>query len=438
MTTDAKNGAWRSTGAPERLRVELLNTGSELLLGDVLNTHLTGLAQRLFPLGLLIERQVAVPDGAPIRGALIAALDRCDILLVTGGLGPTTDDVTREITAELLGLPLTEDAGVLDGIRQRVLQRRHSFPERLRRQAMVPATARVLANPYGTAPGLYLAPQGSAWHPLPHIFLLPGPPRELFPMVDADVLPILQKLTDGRALREKRIYHVVGMGESMVEQAVGLSLTQRGDIEVGYCARPNEVDFRLIAPTKILDEVEPQVLAALGSCLVSKAGERIESWVVHELIRRQMVISTAESCTGGLLAHRLTNVPGASAVFSEGFITYSNAAKMRALGVSGDLLSAHGSVSAPVASAMASGALERTGADIALSLTGLAGPEGGTENKPVGTVFIGLARKGRAPTAIQENCFSDRETFKQLATQKALDLVRLDLLDASTRDQKVD
>lgn len=409
-------------------RIELLNTGSELLLGDVLNTHLGGLAKRLFPLGLAVDRQTAVPDGTPIRTALSEALGRCDVLLVTGGLGPTTDDITREITSELLGLPLREDAGLLEEIRSRAERRGHRFRERMARQAMVPETARVLPNPNGSAPGLYIAPLDSAWRAVPHIFLLPGPPRELFPMVDAEVLPILRALAAEETPREKRVYHVVGMGESAVEEAVGFSLTQRGDIEVGYCARPNEVDFRLIGPPALLDEVEPLVLEALGDCLVSKAGEKIESWVVGELARCGLTLAVAESCTGGLLAHRITNIPGASAVFSSGFVTYSNAAKTRDLGVPEALIAEQGAVSAPVAAAMAAGARDRAGADVAVSLTGIAGPTGGSPGKPVGTVFIGLALRGLEPEVTRDNCLSDRETFKHLATQRALDLIRRALL----------
>jgi nicotinamide-nucleotide amidase len=297
------------------------------------------------------------------------------------------------------------------------------------RQAMVPEGAQVLPNHNGTAPGLYFPPLESAWRSTPHLFLLPGPPRELFPMFEDSVMPKLRELTKDPVIRERRLYHVVGLGESAVEEMVGLSLSQRGDLEVGYCARPNEVDLRLIAPAEVLDAVEPLILSTLGKHLVSKRGEKIESWVVAELARRGLTVSTAESCSGGLLAHRLTNIPGASDVFHQGFITYSNAAKTSALGVDPALLQEHGAVSAPVAKAMAAGALERSGSDFALSLTGIAGPGGGSEAKPVGTVFLGLAGKGRETIAVKDMCPSDRETFKQLATQKALDMLRRALLE---------
>ncbi len=417
----------------EAIKIEILNTGSELLLGDVLNTHLTGLASRLLPMGLRISRQTTVPDGAPIRDAISESLGRCEVLIVTGGLGPTTDDVTREVTAELLGLPLLEDIEVTRAIQERLERRGYTFQERMRRQSMVPESARVLKNPNGTAPGLYIAPLASTWRSTPHIFLLPGPPRELFPMVDADLLPLLAGIAGQTTLRERRLYHVVGMGESAVEAEIGLALSLRGDIEVGYCARSNEVDLRLIAPVSILDEVEPLVLAAVGKHLVSKTGERMEAWVVGELIRQELTVTTAESCTGGLLAHRITNVPGASAIFPSGFVTYSNEAKVAELGVDPGLINTHGAVSAEVAIAMAEGALARTKTNFALSLTGIAGPSGGSDEKPVGTVYIGLAGRGNPATVHRDFFPTDRETFKQLASQKALDLLRYALLGVSTK-----
>jgi len=425
--------AFQKNPMSEAIKIEILNTGSELLLGDVLNTHLTGLASRLLPMGLRISRQTTVPDGAPIRDAISESLSRCDVLIVTGGLGPTTDDVTREVTAELLGLPLSEDLTVTHAIQERLERRGYIFQERMRRQSMVPRTARVLNNPNGTAPGLYFAPLVSAWRSTPHIFLLPGPPRELFPIVDADLLPLLASIAGQTTLRERRLYHVVGMGESAVEAEIGLALSLRGDIEVGYCARSNEVDLRLIASAAILDEVEPLVLAAVGKRLVSKTGERLEAWVVRELIRQGLTVTTAESCTGGLLAHRITNISGASEIFPLGFVTYSNDAKTAELGVDPRLIAEHGAVSAEVATAMAEGALARAKTNFALSLTGIAGPSGGSDEKPVGTVFIGFAEQGKPATAHREFFPTDRETFKQLASQKALDLLRYALLGGPDR-----
>ncbi len=408
-----------------RVIVEILNTGTELMLGDVVNTHPASIADRLATCGLRVARQTAVPDGPAIRGALGEALARCDLLFVTGGLGPTTDDVTREEAAALLGLPLEPDAEVGEAIRARFAARGRELPSRVMRQALVPRGARVLPNAYGTAPGLYLAPcpVGGA-RMSPHIFLLPGPPRELLPMFDGHVMPVVRALCGGGSPWQRRTYRVTGMGESLVEARVGLALTGRGDIEVGYCARPNEVDLRLIAEPRILDEIEPAVLEALGEHLMTTGIERIEEIVVRALARVGRMVATAESCTGGLLASRLTDVPGASRVFRLGLVTYADEEKTARLGVPEDLIRREGAVSAPVAEAMATGMLALSGADLSLSLTGIAGPTGGSPEKPVGTVFVGFAGKSLAPRTQRLLFPSDRATFKHLATQHALDILR--------------
>jgi len=407
------------------VNVEVLNTGTELLLGNVLNSHLAYFGQRLFPLGLRIGRQTTIPDGGSIRHTLLEAFSRCDILVVTGGLGPTTDDITREITAELLGRPLREDLDVKRAIEERLARRGITLRERMLRQIMVPAGAIVLPNHHGTAPGLYLPAVRTMALGTPHLFLLPGPPRELRPMFEDLVLPIIREICGSIPDRECRTYHVVGMGESAVEEVIGLDVAKRGDIEVGYCARPNEVDFRLIGPHALLDEVEPLVLTALGSHLVSRGGEAIEEVVVNRLRALGRTVSAAESCTGGFLAHRLTNVPGASEIFTQSFVTYSNEAKIRAVGVPSGLIATHGPVSEPVARAMAEGAVASAEADFGFGITGIAGPGGGTLEKPVGTVFIALAEQGGLTECRHETFPTDRETFKQLATQTALDMLRL-------------
>ncbi len=412
------------------MNVEVINTGTELLLGHVTNTHLPYFGVSLFPLGLRIARQITVPDGGDIRDALIEAFDRCDVVLITGGLGPTTDDITREITAELLGLRLVEDASVMESIAARLKRRGIEVRARMARQAMVPEGATVLPNENGTAPGLYLPPTATPSQKTPHLFLLPGPPRELKPMFENFALPILRRICGDTPDRICATYHVVGMGESMVEETIGFALSQRGDLEVGYCARPNEVDLRLIGSKAVLASVEAQVLAAIGRHLVSRKGENIEQVIVDSLRQQALTVATAESCTGGLLASRLTNISGASEVFHEGFVTYSNEAKTRNLGVPAELIAAYGAVSEQVARAMAEGAVRKTGSHFGVSITGVAGPTGGTEEKPVGTVFIALA--GGGETVVRRERFpTDRETFKQLASQTALDMLRLRLLEAA-------
>ena len=409
------------------MQAEVINTGSELLLGLVANTHLAYLAGELAPCGITVARQACVPDGPPIKEALDRALDRADVVFTTGGLGPTTDDITREAAAELLGLPLVPDETILSGIRERFARRGLPMADRVARQAMVPVGAEVLPNPNGTAPGLYFPPTVLGDRRARHLFLLPGPPRELRPMTQDYVLPKLRAVLPPSSQRERRIYRLTGIGESQVEERIGKQIEERGDIEVGYCARPSEVDFRLIGPADVLAKVEAGIRAAVGEWIYSH-GDPLEAAVVGLLREKSLTLAAAESCTGGSLADRITNVPGASDVFLAGYVTYANEAKENALGVPADLLATHGAVSEPVAAAMAEGARRVSGARLALSTTGIAGPGGGTESKPVGTVYIGLASAGH-PTVVRRCYFPlDRATFKHMTTSAALDLLRRQIL----------
>lgn len=410
------------------MTVEVLNIGTELLLGSVQNTHAAWIARQIFPLGLRLARQTTVPDGPAIRDAVLEACGRAEVLFITGGLGPTTDDITREVIAELLGRKLHADPAIRAHIEARLAARGYQLLERMLRQTMVPEGAEVLPNPNGTAPGLYIPSVSLPSSATPHFFLMPGPPRELQPMFSDFVHPRLRELTAGIEAKECRVYRVVGLGESEVEKRIGLELTENPALEVGYCARPNEVDFRLIGPREVLDSIEPRVTRILGTNLVSAQGDGLEEWIVAELQRRGLTLATAESCTGGLLASRITDVPGASEVFQEGFVTYSNTAKTRILGVPAELIAARGAVSPEVACAMAEGAQKRAKADFALSLTGIAGPGGGGPEKPVGLVHIALARPAAETLLLERRFMTDRATFKQLATQSALDLLRHELL----------
>lgn len=405
------------------MRVVVINTGTELLLGDVLNTHLNFLAREIFPLGLRIDRQIAVPDGAPIRDALAESLES-DIIFVTGGLGPTTDDITREITAELLGLKLSHDPAILEAISKRAARRGFRLTDRIARQADVPEGATVLPNENGSAPGLYLAADASEKKKRPHIFLLPGPPRELHPMFKNSVLPILREIMPRKAVVSRRLFRVAGMGESLVEEAIGKQLLEVPGLELGYCARPGEVDLRIIGESGALEQAEKIITEGLGAAVFSSDGRNLEEVVVRLLNERQQTVAIAESCTGGFLAHRITNVPGASAVFLAGYVTYSNEAKTVMLSVDPNVIAQHGAVSEPVAKSMAEGAREAGQASFALATTGIAGPGGGTEEKPVGTVFIALAADG-FPTEVKQLFFpDDRPTFKELTTQAALEMLR--------------
>jgi nicotinamide-nucleotide amidase len=404
------------------MNVEVINTGTELLLGTVINTHLGFLAQELFPLGLRVGRQVTVPDGEAIRAALGEAFARSELVLVTGGLGPTTDDITREITAELLDLPLAQDEAVIEHIKARFARRNIALTERVYRQAQVPRGATVLHNANGTAPGLYLAAnwQGRTIH----LFLLPGPPRELRPMVQDAVLPILKTILPQSAGRLMRTFHILGVGESNVEDLVGEQLLAIEGLELGYCARPGAVDIRCVGTEPMLAQAAAIVQAKLGANIVSDDARSVEEVVVHGLQKAGVKLAIAESCTGGLISHRVTNVPGASEVFLAGFVTYSNQSKTRELGVPAELIAAHGAVSAEVATAMAEGALRVSGADYAISTTGIAGPGGGSEAKPVGTCFVAVARAGGQTLAQKLFYPTDRETFKNQVAQSALDRLR--------------
>ena len=408
--------------------VIVINTGTELLLGDVHNSHLSFIAREIFPLGLRVARQLAVPDGDAIRAALAESSEHAEIIFVTGGLGPTTDDLTREITAEFLGLELRHDAKVMAAITARAALRGFRLTDRTSRQAAVPEGATVLPNENGSAPGLYLPARAGSAKKSPHLFLLPGPPRELQPMFKNSVLPILREIIPPGAGVDRRTYRVVGMGESLVEEAIGERLLEITGIEVGYCARPGEVDLRIIGNQSVLDRAEAIVTGGLGDSVFSTAAESLEEVVVRLLTESKRTLAVAESCTGGFLVHRITNVPGASAVFLAGYVTYANEAKEQMLGVDPDLIALHGAVSENVARAMAEGARLRTKTTFALATTGVAGPSGGTEDKPVGTVFVALAAEGRQTQVKRFRFSDDRPTFKELTTQAALEMLRRCLL----------
>lgn len=415
------------------MRLEIINTGTELLLGSTVNTHVGFLGEALLPLGLRIARQLAIPDGDIIREAVLETVGRADIVIITGGLGPTSDDITRELIAELLDLPLEENAEVMRSIHAILSRRNRELSAQTRRQAMVPHGATVLANAWGTAPGLYLPP-----HPVaaaggqlaPHLILLPGPPRELYPMVREIVIPLLTRICEGRTvIREMRNFRIANLGESQVAAAVEEPITSLGEIELGYCARSGEVIVRVLGTPEQLAAAETIVCAAFPANYFSSSELPLEHTVVDLLARLGQTVATAESCTGGFVAHRITNVPGSSAVLTRAYVTYANEAKSEMLGVSPELLATHGAVSPQVCAAMASGCLAAAGTDHALSLTGIAGPGGGTETKPVGTVYIGLASRGFPETVVEHQIYNaERETFKQLASQCALDILRRRLL----------
>lgn len=407
------------------MRLELVNTGTELCLGDVINTNAAWIGQRMAALGIEVARQTIVPDGGAVRDAIEEAAARADVVLVSGGLGPTNDDVTRESTADLLGLPLQQDAGITTYLETYFAKRNKVVAPSNLRQAMVPVGAEVMDNAFGTAPGLYFpAALGASrgWHS--HIFLLPGPPRELKPMVETWVEPRLRALIPDGESRRVLYLKLTGIGESDIVEKVEKDLEAVVGLELGYCIGKGDVDVRLAGQAGPVELGAEIIRQRLGDFILSEDRRVIEEVIVHLLTERGQWVATAESCTGGYLASRLTDVSGASKVFGHGFVTYANEAKQKHLGVPTDLLQLHGAVSEPVARAMAEGCLRVSGADHAMSITGIAGPTGGTEEKPVGTVFVGLASKGQETLVKRFFYPISRDRFKLLTSQAAMDMLR--------------
>ncbi len=434
------------------MKVEIVNTGSELMLGRVLNTHQQWLCRRLADLGHVVTRQVAVADqGGEIQQAVREALGRAELVIATGGLGPTSDDLTRELIAQLLGRKLVQSPEVLAHIAGFFAARGRPRPARTEVETLVPEGALIFLNPTGTAPGLALRlepeedgrwkledgketrPPSSILHPPPAasrkwLVMLPGPPRELRPMFDEAVVPLLAR-EFAAEIFVCRTLRSTGIGESRVQEMIeaGVEPFVKPGLEVGYCARPGAVDVRLAAgggrAAQLVRDAEAVVRRILGAHIYGVDDDELENVVVRWLTGRKQTLALAESCTGGNLAHRVTNVPGASAVFSGGVVSYANDAKQKLLGVRAETLRRHGAVSEAVAREMALGAREKFGADFALAVTGIAGPGGGTPEKPVGTVFLALAAADEVTVERRLNPW-DRVTFKDVTATQALELLR--------------
>ena len=402
--------------------IEIINTGSELLLGRVLNSHGQWFGTELFAMGLRVQRQCTVPDDA-IHDALAEAVGRADVVLVTGGLGPTSDDITREATAKVMGLELIEDEAALRSLEAFFAEREREMAPDNRRQAQVPCGADVLPNANGTAPGIYIPPRLNKAANCA-VFLLPGPPRELYPIFRDEVVPRLRSLAGIESMDEMLELRFTGIGESEIHRKVDAELARIDGLEVGYCARPGEVDVRLIGASPAVEAGRVMLLEHFESACFSSGGMSLESVVVEKLAARGWVMVTAESCTGGMIANRITNVSGASDVFQRGFVTYSNEAKLELLGVSESSLAARGAVSEEVAREMAEGALRVAGADVAVAVTGIAGPTGGSDEKPVGTVYLAVAVRGGEVRVKRQLHRRAREEFKLSVSQAALDMVR--------------
>lgn len=409
------------------VRIEIINTGTELLLGNTLNTHGAWFGRELFKLGLRISRQTTVPDGDAIRESLEEAIGRADAVIVTGGLGPTSDDLTREITAEVLGLELITDEAALRSLEGFFAMRGKAMVDANLKQALCPVGADILPNANGTAPGIYVQPRLNGRSNCA-VFLLPGPPRELYPMYHGEVTPRLKALAGIENIRDALVMKFTGIGESDFHDGIDARLAEVPGLEYGYCAHIGEVDLRLIGDVAALETGREITLERFGAFLISDDGASMEKTVVRLLKQRGMTFATAESCTGGLISNRITNVPGASEVFTHGFVTYANEAKSGMLGVPAKDIETQGAVSEVVARAMAEGALRESGTCIAVSVTGIAGPGGGSEEKPVGTAWLAVAVKGGETESFRIYHPRNRKDFKLAVSQSALDAVRRRLL----------
>lgn len=406
---------------------EIIAVGSELLTPFRIDTNSLFLTGQLNELGVAVRGKAIVGDDRnDLAVGLRSALSRVDLVVMTGGLGPTDDDLTRDVVAEVFDAPLTEHAGLVADIEARFARRGVRMPSINRRQARVPEGATVLPNAYGTAPGLVLERQEQV------VVLLPGPPREMQPMFTGQVAPLLRRRTGGRELH-RRVLKVTGRSESQVEEVAHPIYSRLGDahvpVQTTILAAPGQIELHLAASgadlaevDRVLDHGIEALRAGLGDVVFSVDGRTLEATVGDLLRARGWSIAAAESCTGGGLLARLTEVPGSSAWVVGGTVAYADAIKVRDLDVPAALITEHGAVSEPVARAMAEGVRARMGANVGIGITGIAGPGGGSEAKPVGTVVIAVATD---TTTARPFLFpGDREAIRRHATSAALDMVR--------------
>ena len=408
------------------MNCELLAVGTELLLGEIANTDGQMIAQGLNEHGINVYWQTVVGDNpARLRQALEIARDRADIIITTGGLGPTADDLTKETVAAVFGKKLYTDPRQLARLKERMGPR--MTPNNLK-QADLPEGCTVLENDWGTAPGCAFEADGV------HVIMLPGPPRECKPMFLYRAVPYLEKLQGG--VIGSRYVKIFGVGESSMETLVKPLMEKQTRVTMAPYAKEGECELRITARAEsreaalaLCDPVVEQVREILGDNIYGVDVASLEERVAQGLREQGMTLALAESCTGGLLAKRITDVPGASEVFGFGCVTYSNEAKQALVGVSPETLERYTAVSPETALEMARGARQRSGADIGLSTTGYAGPGGGTEEHPVGTVFIGLSWDGGERVICPERRYMrSREQIRRSASSTALDLLRREVL----------
>lgn len=399
--------------------------GTELLLGETIDTNAAYIAQRFAELGIDVYYKSTVGDNwLRMIEVLAQALSRSDLVITSGGLGPTMDDQTRECIAAVVNRELVINQNALAGIEDYFKQINRAMPDNNKKQAMLPDGAKQIANSWGTAPGILLELGNNKV-----IIALPGVPRELKGMFNESVIPYLEKHTQRKKLVSRNL-RFVGIGESQVEDLISDLVTNQTNPTIAPYASFGEVKLRLTAKAEtkaaaqeLIKPVEQEIRGILGQWLYGVDDQNLEMVIGDKLMQTSATLAVAESCTGGLIANRITNVPGSSCYFDRGFITYSNQAKEELLGVDTQLLSSYGAVSAQVAKAMANGARTRARTDWALAVTGIAGPGGGTATKPVGLVYISLA--GKEHNKVEMHRFKGaREQIKYSVSQAALDLLR--------------
>lgn len=418
------------------MTAEVISVGTELLLGNIVNTNAQFLAEKCALLGLSMYHQTVVGDNKErLAQCIRTALERADIVILTGGLGPTEDDLTKEVCAQVMGLPLEEDAHTRERIEAYFSNSIYkNITKNNWKQAMVPKGARVLDNQNGTAPGLIIEKENKT------AILLPGPPVELYPLFCEQVRPYLQNLCPERIV--SRMVKICGCGESMVEEQILDLIDAQTNPTIATYAKTGEVHLRVTAKAASEEEAEQLIKPVVkelkrrfGNYVYSvKEEETLEAAVVRLLKKHELTVTTAESCTGGLLAGRIVNVPGASEVFREGFITYSNKAKRKILDVNKSTLKKYGAVSRETAKEMAAGGAFAADADICIAVTGLAGPAGGTEEKPVGLVYMACYMDGNV-TVEKYQFKGNRNKIREQSVVKALDLLRRTVLEGRRKEK---
>ena len=405
------------------MSAEIISVGTELLMGNIVNTNAQYISQRLADLGVDCFLQTTVGDNHDrLVEAVHRGLERSDIIILTGGLGPTADDLTKETVADAFNRKLVLDEPSLVYIKQRFAKMRHIMTPNNIKQAMFPENCIILPNPNGTAPGCIVEDGTKA------AILMPGPPNEMVPMFEASVLPYLEKRS-GYMLKSKML-RIFGKGESSIEYQLKDLMQQQTNPTIAPYALNGEMKLRVTArckdgedADKIMAPIIEEVKKRIGEYIYSEDGLELHEEVARLISASGMTIAVAESCTGGMLCSKFVSVPGSSNWFKEGCVTYSNEAKMNRLGVKKETLAEYGAVSAQTAIEMAEGIRRTAMADIGISTTGYAGPDGGTGDKPVGTVFIGVAAKDKSFYK-ELHLTGKRERIRNMACLNALDILR--------------